>query len=432
MLYVRYRKEVGSVFIKDTIDTYRGLPRSVYIIFLARVINCIGNFVFPLMTLLLTVKIGMSAQQVGFFLLLSAVTRVPASLLGGKLADHMGRKKIMIIFMGLAALCFVPCAFLGNSMVVPVLLIVSSFFNGVSGPAAGAMMNDLTIPENRQASFSLLYLGINVGTAVGSVVSGLMFNDFMQYLFLGDAATTFIAIILLIKYVDETRPTKEDIERGLEGRADEKAEKGGLFSALLRRPVLLIFALLDTIYSFTYAQTHFSLPLQAKEVFGQTLGPMYFGTFNMVNCLEVIGFTTLITTITRKVKDIYNVSIAGIFFAVGFGMLFFVRSFWLFILSTIIWTIGEIINATNVGVYIANHTPISHRGRFSAIIDIISGTGYAVAPYIMGGFIAQNSVANVWPIIFVMAMSAALGMFLLGLSEKRKSAARETAEVECQ
>ena len=413
-----------TLFLNNIKSTYSGLPRSVYVIFIARVVNCIGNFVFPFMTLLLTSKVGMSEKQVGFFLLLASVLRVPGSLLGGKLTDHMGRKKIMILFMGLGSICFIPCAFFIDSPVlirfVPWFLILSSFLGSIGGPASGAMMNDLTKPENRQAAFSLLYLGVNVGTAIGSVVAGFLFNNYMKLLFLGDTATTLVAIVLLIKYVTETKPSKREIEKAFDDQTGEKAESGSLLSALLTRPALLIFALLDTIYSFVYAQTHFSMPLQAKAVFGEALGPTYFGTFNMVNCLEVIFFTTLITAITKKIKSIYNVSLAGIFFAVGFGMLFFVKSFWMFVLSTIIWTVGEILNATNVGVYIANHTPISHRGRFNSIIDIISGTGGAVSPYIMGGFIAANGVTNVWPVIFVMAMIASISMFILGTLEKKK------------
>lgn len=423
------------MIINDVVKTYRGLPRSVYVIFIARVVNSMGNFVFPFMTLLLTTKVHMSEQRVGLFLLAGSLLQVPGSLLGGKLTDHMGRKKIMITFMALAALCFVPCAFLLGSedtiRYIPYLLICASFFSSIGGPAGGAMMNDLTLPENRQAAFSLLYLGINVGSALGSVVAGFLFNNYMQFLFLGDAATSFIAITLLFIYVKETKPTHEEIQKSLEERPDEKAETGGLLAALLRRPALLIFALVDTIYSFMYAQTHFSMPLQANSVFGKDLGPQFFGTFNMVNCLEVIFFTTLITTITRRIRAIYNVSIAGIFFAVGFGMLFFVKSFWMFVISTIIWTFGEILNATNVGVYIANHTPISHRGRFNSIINIISGTGGAVSPYVMGGFIAANGVNNVWPIIFIMGLSASFFMLLLGISDRKRDLSIETKEAGC-
>ncbi len=403
--------------------SYFGLPRSVYIIFFARVVNSIGNFVFPFMTLLLTQKGHMPEQKVGLFLLMGSLLQVPGALIGGKLTDIMGRKKIMILFMGLAASCYIPSAYLIDSEAtfhfVPYLLILSSFFGSIAHPASGAMMNDLTVPENRQAAFSLLYMGMNAGTAIGSVVSGFLFNNYMKLLFLGDAATTLISILLLIKFVKETKPSKEEILKIEEERKDEKTETGGLLLALFRRPLLLIFALLDTIYSFIYAQTNFSLPLKAKLVFGEELGARFYGTFNMVNCLEVIFFTTIITLLTRKLRAIYNVSIAGIFFAVGFGMLFFVNSFWLFVLSTIIWTIGEIINATNVGVYIANHTPISHRGRFNAIINIISGTGGSLSPYLTGKYIGTYGVNNVWPVIFLLAIVASFSMFLLGTYEKR-------------
>ncbi len=406
-------------------STYSNLPRSVYVILLIRVVNSMGNFVFPFMTLLLTRKVGMGEQQVGMFLLLGSGLQVPGSLLGGKLTDLMGRKKIMITCMGLAALCFIPCAFLVDYqeaiIYVPWFLILASLFNSIAGPANGAMMNDLTEPENRQAAFSLLYMGMNAGTAIGSVVAGVFFNKYFKLLFLGDAVTTLISLLILIKFVKETIPTHDDYEKIEEDRLDEKVESGGLLKALLMRPALLIFAVFDTAFSFIYAQTQFSMPLQTNAIFGESAGAAYFGIFNMVNCLEVIFMTTFITIITRKVKAVYNVSIAGIFFGVGFGMLFYARSFWMFILSTIIWTVGEIINATNIGVYIANHTPISHRGRFNAIINIISGTGGAISPYIMGGLIAHKGVSNVWPIIFILALAASFAMFVLGTTERKSS-----------
>jgi len=281
------------------------------------------------------------------------------------------------------------------------------------------MMNDLTTPENRKQAFSLLYLGVNAGTAVGSIVAGLLFNNFMKLLFIGDVITSLIAIAILARHVPETIPTREDYQAIDSERIDEKDESGGLLQALLRRPRLLVFALLNTVYAFTYAQTGFSIPLQSNALFGDALGAKFYGTFNMINCVEVIVLTTFLAYLTRRIRSAVNVALSGIFFAIGFGMLYVTRNFWMFALSTFIWTIGEIIHATNVGVYIANHTPISHRGRFSAIIQIISGIGHAVSPYVMGSFIAQNGVTQVWPVIFVLSIASAGAMLLLGLSQKK-------------
>lgn len=411
--------------IKQTKLSYFGLPRSIYIIFFARVVNSMGNFVFPFMTLLLTSKIGMGEQRAGLFLVMASALQLPGTLLGGKLADKIGRKMVMTLSMGLAAACYVPCAFLIGSAdlieLVPWFLILSSFFFSIAGPAGNAMMNDLTVPENRQAAFSLLYMGMNVGTAIGSVIAGVLFNRYMMLLFLGDAITTFISITLLLLFIKDTKPSHEDMLQLDERREEEKAEEGGLLAALLRRPALLIFSVLNTIFAFIYAQTYFSIPLQAKEVFGEALGAKYYGTFNMVNCLEVILLTTVITMLTRKIKPVFNVAMVGVFFAVGYGMYFYVQSFWAFVLATVIWTIGEIIHSVNVGVYIANHTPISHRGRFSSIMLIVSETGGAISPYIMGAYIAVYGVTNVWPLMTVLSLIAAATMLVLGMAEKKKT-----------
>lgn len=404
-------------------STYAGLPRSVYIIFFARVVNSMGNFVFPFMTLLLTSKISMGEEQVGKYLLLASLLQIPGSMLGGKLCDVIGRKSIMVAFMGLAGICLIPCIIIidnpSTMVLVPWFLILSSFFSSISSPASGAMMNDLTNPENRQAAFSLLYLGLNVGAAIGSMVAGYLFNNYMKLLFLGDILSTSLAVILLLLFVRETKPNNDFQDQNICESSDEKAETGGLLAAILRRPALMIYTILNTIYAFIYSQTHFSIPLHANSIFGEELGSRYYGTLNTINCLQVILLTTVITLITKKIRPIYNISIAGIFYAIGFGMLFFVNNLSMFILSTVIWTIGEIISATNSGVYVANHSPISHRGRFNALIHIIKGTGSSIAPYLMGGFIADHGVRNVWPIQFVLGISAAFLMFLLGTYEKK-------------
>lgn len=406
--------------IEDIVKPYAKLPKSIYIIFIARVVNCMGNFVFPFLTLLLTVKMGMDEEKAGYMLFICTIAQGPGMLIGGKLSDSIGRRKVMVTFMFLAATCIGACAFITDFSVMPWVLILSSFFNSIASPASGAMVNDLTVSENRQAAFSLLYLGVNIGTAIGSIIAGYLFYNHIMLLFLGDVATTLIAVLLLVIYVTETKPSIDQIRESFNIQSEEKAEKGGLVFALIRRPELVIFALVSTVYSFVYVQSQFCLPLQTKELFGPLEGPRLLGLLNTVNCIVVITMTTFLTAVTKNIRDIIRVSLSGIFFAVGFGMLFFVRSYILFILSTIIWTIGEILNAISSSVYVANRTPISHRGRFNSVISFISGTGQAVGPMVAGRYIAGAHVENIWPFVFLLAAGSAALMFLLGQFEKLK------------
>ena len=414
--------------IKKLIGIYSGLKRDVYIIFFARIINCVGNFVYPFLTIFLTQNLGMSKVRAGFYLLLASTMFVPGSAIGGKIADKFGRKKVMLIFQGLAALCFIPCAFLGKSIVIPYFLIAASLFGGIAQPASGAMMIDLTDASDRKQAFSLLYLGTNIGCAIGPMIAGILYNHYLKWLFIGDAATTLVSLALIAVYIKETIPTVDDLDESIKsGAGDEKAEEGNVFTAILRRPIVLIFVILSSIYAFIYSQHAYSIPLQLNEIF-KSSGPAIFGTLMSVNAICVIVLTTLITGITKKLQPIFNVTLAGLFYTAGFSMLYFANSYHMFILSTIIWTIGEILNATNEGVYIANHTPMSHRGRFNSIISIIGGTGYAVGPMLMGKYIGSRSARSAWVLVFYLGVISSSLMYMLYVFERKAALKYKNSE----
>ncbi|GAJ24663.1 unnamed protein product, partial [marine sediment metagenome] len=119
-----------------------------------------------------------------------------------------------------------------------------------------------------------------------------------MWIFLGDAATTFASLILVYLFVKETIPSKEKIEESYQlENAYEKAEKGNLWQVLRKRPRLLLFTLISLIYSFVYAQTTFSIPIQVVELFGEK-GPKMFGIIMTTNALVVSFLTIIIISLT--------------------------------------------------------------------------------------------------------------------------------------
>lgn len=402
------------------LNHYINLPKSIYILFFARMVNSMGAFVYPFLTIYLTKTLSLDEKKAGFIVMLAITAHVPGLILGGRLADWLGRKKILILFQGLAATCLILCAFLNNSFLIPRLLILSAFFLGAAQPASIAMTTDLTNPSNRKAAFSLLYLGNNIGFAVGPLIAGFLYNNYLIWIFLGDAATTFASLILVFLFVEETLPSKEKIEESYQLENNhEKAERGNLWQVLRRRPSLLLFTLISLIYSFVYAQTTFSIPIQVIELFGDK-GPKIFGVVMTTNALVVSCLTIIIISLTHKIKPALNVSLAGVLYAIGFGMIFFITGLPWLLFSTVIWSMGEILVTTNTNVYIANHTPISHRGRFNAVIPIVMGAGFALGPLISGDYIRKYGINNIWPAIFFLSIVAAVLMYFLYLGEKKR------------
>jgi len=379
-----------------------------------------GAFVYPFLTIYLTKTLSLDEGVAGFIVMLAVTAHLPGLIVGGKLADWLGRKKILLFFQSLAAICFIPCAFLDNSILIPRLLILSAFFLGAAQPASTAMTTDLTIPGNRKAAFSLLYLGSNIGFAVGPLIAGFLYNNYLMWIFLGDAVTTFASLALVYLFIEETLPSKEKIEESFKLENNyERAEKGNLWQVLRKRPRLLIFTLISLIYSFVYAQTTFSIPIQVIELFGDK-GPKMFGVIMTTNALVVSFLTIIIISLTHKIRPVLNVAFAGLLYALGFGMIFFINGLPWLLFSTITWSIGEILVTTNSNVYIANHTPMSHRGRFNAVIPVIMGAGFALGPLISGDYIKRYGINNIWPAIFFLGIVAAALMYLLYFSEKKR------------
>ena len=406
--------------LKDTLNTYRGLPREIYILFIGKIVNSIGAFVHPLMTLILTQKIGLTSKEAGYIITLLAICQVPSLILGGKLSDKIGRRKVIITFQLLGAICLLICGFINPSIEMAYIIILSSCFYSISSPAYDALNADLTTSENRQKSYSLLYMGVNIGFAIGPILGGMLYNDYLNILFIGDAVTTLISLGLFIKFIPETMNKQKNIEVGLNRSILDTTikEDESTFKVLLKIPILILFSLVMLTYQFGYTQIGFTLPIQLEELFGQN-GASIYGFVAGINGLAVIILTPILTNITKKNNPIKIMSLGGIFYGVSFLMFGIVKSAVLFYIIMFIMTIGEVLVAINQGAFIANRTPISHRGRISSILPLIMGVGRAIGPSITGSIIYKYSMLTGWIIVSAIVITGAIIMNLLVLIDKQ-------------
>ncbi len=396
------------------LQPYLGLPKSIYVMCASEMASSMGNFVLPFTTLLFTVVLGYSVARAGFLVtMIYLFMYVPGALLGGRLSDRVGRKKTLCAALSGRAACYLYCAYLGPSPQLVVYMAFAIFFLGAAMPCYQSLMMDITRPPNRKAAFSLEYFSRNVGISFGYLAGGLIFNYNVSLLFLGNAIGIVAMAALIMKYVPESRPSPEKINLSLkEGETQEKAELGGLVAAMYRRPILFLFSLVMIIYTFILGQNTFSLPLQINELFGRA-GPPLFGSVMMVNGLTVVFMTALVTTLTIKNSSVVNVAIAGGLFALAYGPIGFYRVPALFYLSAVVWTLGEILMMTNARVFVADHTPMSHRGRFASIFPLLIGLGLAVGPLVMGRFIQVFGVDKVWGVLAMLGLLGAVLMTFL-------------------
>lgn len=409
------RKVLGGIMLKKLsklLDPYRGLPKEVYILFASRLLNALGAFVWPMLTLLLTKKLGYSSSYAGFLISIASIPYSMAGLLGGKMTDKFGRKRMIVIFDALGALLLMSCALMPLSLNTYVLIVLSGMSFNMSDVAHSALIADVTTPENRDGAYSLTYMGFNIGFAMGPAIGGMLFENHLKLFFIGDGLTTLLSVTIIALFVGESIH-KVDEDLG-EDRALERKVDGTIFRVLFERPMLLIFALVVLGYNFTYAQWSFLLPMQMESVFVDR-GAALYGQIASFNGIVVMLFTPLITSLFTKFKPLLRIVIGGVTYIVGFGMFGYIDTLSMFFLGTFIFTIGEIIITISTSPFIANHTPASHRGRMNAILPLIMGVGFMVGPVLMGEVVKQRSIAEGWHLIaFIMLVSsiAMLGLYI--------------------
>ncbi len=401
--------------VRNLFSPYRGMPREVYVIFAARIINALGCFVMPLLTIILTQSIGVSNQAAGFYISLAGLLYMPASLLGGKLADHVGRKKVIVLFDSLAAVLYILAGLIKPSMAIAYLVMLAGAGMAAAGPAHDSLLADMTTPQNRKGAYALSYLGWNIGFSIGPVLGGILYRNHLAVVFIGDGVTALLSLCLIMLFVKETVQRAQTEEFGPE-RSLEKREKGSVLAVLRKRPVLIYFAIIIFGYNFAYSQWGFLLPLQIMRDFSQS-GPAYFGLIAGFNGLVVMLFTPLVTKLTDGAEDIRRMVLGGLLYALGFGMLGILNSLPFFFLSAFIFTLGEIVMSISIAPFIANRTPASHRGRMNAVIPIVMGMGHTVGPAVMGKVLTLMSVEGAWLLVGLVAAFSTLFMRRLEKSD---------------
>lgn len=304
-------------WIKNSIKPYAHLPASIYAIFFASLINYLGNFVSPFLALFLTNKAGISIEIVGIIITVNSCATMIGTILGGKLIDSIGRKKILLIFRTSSGIGYALCALTHNPILITCLLIISNFLNSFSEPVYSTIITDVTNKEQRNAAFSLSYMAMNIGYSVATLTAGFLYSHFIVLLFLGDAFTTFISVILIGIFVPETLPDKTDINK-MQPNNLEKGDEGNAFALLIKKPMLLKFSLILIIYYIVFSQFTFGLPLQVTDVF-KSNGSILYGSLITINAIICGTLTVFIGSATQNLKSSASISIGGIMYTIGFG-----------------------------------------------------------------------------------------------------------------
>lgn len=398
-------------------NQYRGLRREIYILSFGRMVTNLGSMIWPVMTMILSQKLGLSAAEISYFFVGSSLIMLPANIIGGKLADRFNKKRLIVVCDCVSIICFFISAAIPLGIGTILLFVFAGIFQSVEYPSYDALFADLSTTKDRERAYSLEYLGGNLGLVLSPTIAGLLFNDYLWLSFLISGVSVALSTILIAVLIKDVTPVDDT---GEEAAYQEKKDGASVFSVLRENPLLLLYLLCGTLFSAAYGQYNFIMPLDMAAAHGDA-GAVIFGTVSSLNCITVVLFTPLITKRFAKMRDTGKMLTGRILVFVGYLvfllLLGFVPGYYL---AMLIFTWGEIFDVLSSGPYISTRIPASHRGRINGLMSVAYTVVTGGIDLTVGQLYDRVGATWAWLLILAVALvSAALAIILKVLDKKK-------------
>jgi MFS family permease len=360
-----------------------GLPRAYWLLWLGTLINRLGGFVVPFLTLYLTDQRGVSVSQAALMVSLFGIGSFTAALVGGELTDRLGRRPVLLISFLIAPANMVLLGLARPLAIIAPLTMLQGFFTDLYRPAVNAAIADLVPSEGRPRAYGYLYWAINLGAALAPVAAGLLAHLDYFLLFLGDALTTFIFGLIVLWGVRETRPAQAEHAAGI--ALHQRV-------AMLRRePLLLLFASLTLVFGVIYMQGYVTLPLDMQA---NGMRPDQYGLAIALNGALIVLVNIPVSNWAVRWPRFLALAVAALLLGLGYGLTSIARNLAFYALTVAVWTLGEIAASAVAPAVVADLSPVELRGLYQGVFGAAWGLSFFLGPMV-GGWVYEHWSARV-------------------------------------
>lgn len=351
----------------------------------------------PFLAIYLSKTTSLNAVSIGFIAGAGSLAGTLGGFFGGALSDRFGRRVVM-----LAALFGWAVVFIGFSFAkLPALFFILSTINGLCRsfyePVSQALMADLTPKEQRFRVFSLRYLAINIGVAVGPLLGAYFGLRSGSLPFLLTGVVYFLYAVslyaLLIRFGI----------KHIEGSAKSDVTISSAWRVIQKDRTLRYYLGGSMIGAIGYSQMTVTLSQYVAEHFVK--GVELFAALMSVNALVVVFMQVpLVRWMEKRRTPLVAIAAGNVMFALGDIGFAFSGSAWMLVASMAVFTLGEILNYPSANMLIDRLAPEGLRGTYYGA-QTLGNLGQFIGPWLGGLLLAGFGGNALFSVMAVITLS---------------------------
>ena len=396
---------------------YKGLRKELYILFIGRIMTNMGAMIWPMFTLILNRKLGLNATVIAACMVIFSLVNLPVSLIGGKLADKLNKKNIIVVCDLVSIASFIYCVIVPVTITSIAIFAVASLFQTIEWPSYDALVADFSTSKDRERAYSLSYLGTNLGLVLSPTLAGFLFENHLDLAFLINGISIALSTILIFFRIrDVHRETDDSPASGYEADLDSKVSA---LSYIGHSRVVLLFIIAAALSNGVYSMYSYLMPLDMGITYAER-GSVLFGSMSSTNCIVVVTCTALITRLFRKIRESGKMLIGeGLILAGYLLFLLFIRQPIMCFVAITVFTFGEIFNTLSSSPFLTRRIPASHRGRIIAVMNVVCGLSSSAIQLAVGWIYDKAGSPTAWTTVIGIGIAEILIVAVMAVFDRK-------------
>jgi MFS family permease len=371
-----------------------------------------GTLLYPFFALYITQRFNVGMTQAGVLLGTMAFFGLFGNTIGGALTDKFGRKQIILFGLVFSALSALALGFVNELFFLYPLIAIIGILSNISGPAHNAMVADMLPEEQRNEGYGIIRVVANLSWIIGPTIGGFVAARSYLMLFILDAIFSLTTAVIVMKLIPETKP------EGKHGKAEESMLQTLVgYKTVVRDRIFIAFIFVSILMLLVYQQLYNTLSVYLRDV--HQIPTTHYGYLLSASAILVVLTQFWVTSQTKKFAPMLMMTIGCAFYMVGFGMIGFVGAFWLFVVSILIITVGEMIVVPVSQALVAKFAPEEMRGRYMAVSSLSWSIPSTVGPAAAGLIMDHYNPNWVWYAGGIICAFAVMGYYALYLKMRQ-------------